>query len=85
MVVSFLEPVITAGENQSSASLCVTKIGRHSFAIEVSVDVCPDQSPPVDPPDLTPASNGTHRAICTPNIDLVFYLQKELAAVCVSA
>ena len=63
VVVSFVEPVITTRENQSSASLCVIKTGRHNFDVAVSVEICSNQSSPVSMPGLRPATQGTYKSV----------------------
>ena len=58
VLVGFVESVVTAGENQSSARLCVAKTGMHNVDIKVTVDICPNQSAPDIMPGLSPASEG---------------------------
>ena len=65
VVVAFVESVVTTGENQRSAGLCVAKIGTHSIDIKVTVDICPNQSSPDITPGLSPASKGA--CTCTSN------------------
>ena len=63
VVVSFLEPVINATEDQNTVDLCVLKVGRHSFDIEVHLEVCDTQSLPAGMTGLRQASRGMYYTV----------------------